>query len=63
MWLTVNLLFQNVQPERFESNPILFGDYMKMGADPSDRLYEELTDVTKVKNLLTDVCVPLLALI
>ena len=35
---------------------------MKMGADPTDRLYEELTDLTKVKNLLTDVrirCVPL----
>ncbi|EDO31800.1 predicted protein [Nematostella vectensis] len=41
-------------PEKFESNPILFGDFMKMGADPADKLYEELTDLKKVKNLLTD---------
>ena len=28
---------------------------MKMGADPSDRIYEELADISKVKNLLADV--------
>jgi len=28
---------------------------MKMGADPADRIYEELADVSKVKSLLTDV--------
>ena len=46
---------QNVEPEKFETNPILFGDFMKMGADASDRIYEEMADITKVKNLLTDV--------
>ena len=46
---------QNVESEKFETNPILFGDFMKMGADPADRIYEELADITKVKNLLTDV--------
>ena len=46
---------QNVESEKFETNPILFGDFMKMGADPADRIYEELADITKVKNLLADV--------
>ena len=46
---------QNVESEKFETTPILFGDFMKMGADPADRIYEELVDITKVKNLLTDV--------
>ncbi|XP_058967936.2 dynein axonemal heavy chain 6 [Pocillopora verrucosa] len=45
---------QNVQAEKFETAPILFGDFMKMGADPSDRIYEELADISKVKNLLAD---------
>ncbi|XP_031561113.1 dynein heavy chain 6, axonemal-like [Actinia tenebrosa] len=27
---------------------------MKMGADPSDKVYEELVDINKVKNLLND---------
>lgn len=44
-----------MEPSTFETNPILFGDFMKMGADPADRIYEELVDVSKVKALLTDV--------
>ena len=44
-----------MQAEKFETAPILFGDFMKMGADPSDRIYEELADISKVKNLLADV--------
>lgn len=44
-----------MEPTTFETNPILFGDFMKMGADPADRIYEELADVSKVKSLLTDV--------
>lgn len=58
-FLSNNLLcsfyHQTVESEKFEASPILFGDFMKMGADPSDRIYEELVDVAKVKNLLTDV--------
>ena len=50
---------QNVQAEKFETAPILFGDFMKMGADPSDRIYEELADISKVKNLLADVSWPI----
>lgn len=47
--------YQNVEAEKFETTPILFGDFMKMGADPADRIYEDLVDITKVKTLLTDV--------
>ena len=49
------LKYQNVEAEKFETSPILFGDFMKMGADPADRIYEELVDISKVKNLLADV--------
>ena len=28
---------------------------MKIGADPSDRMYEELVDVNKLKQVLNDV--------
>ncbi|XP_015770017.1 PREDICTED: dynein heavy chain 6, axonemal-like [Acropora digitifera] len=45
---------QNVEAEKFETTPILFGDFMKMGADPGDRIYEDLVDITKVKTLLAD---------
>ena len=44
-----------MEADKFETNPILFGDFMKMGADPADRIYEELADISKVKSLLTDV--------
>lgn len=44
-----------MEAEKFETSPILFGDFMKMGADPTDRIYEELVDISKVKNLLVDV--------
>jgi hypothetical protein len=44
-----------VDPELFETKPILFGDFMKMGAEPSDRMYEELTDMNKLQNILNDV--------
>ena len=38
-----------------EYKPIIFGDFMKMGADASDRIYEDLTDLNKLKNILNDV--------
>ena len=50
-------IVQNVDPEMFETKPILFGDFMKMGAEPSDRMYEELTDMTKLQIILNDVCI------
>lgn len=41
--------------ETFVTRPIIFGDFMKMGASEQDRMYEELTDMNKVKNILQDV--------
>lgn len=41
--------------EALENKPIIFGDFMKMGADPADRIYEDLTDLNKLKNILNDV--------
>lgn len=41
--------------EKFESSPIIFGDFIKVGADPSDRLYEELADMKKISNVLNEV--------
>ena len=48
-------LSQDVSAEKFEESPIIFGDFMKMGADPADRIYEELTDMKKVFNVLSEV--------
>ncbi|CAL1541921.1 unnamed protein product [Lymnaea stagnalis] len=45
---------ENVEPDSFVTKPILFGDFMKMGAQPSDRMYEELTDMAKVTTILND---------
>lgn len=41
--------------EKFEESPIIFGDYLKMGASQSDRIYEELVDMKKVANILSEV--------
>ncbi|XP_050398729.1 dynein axonemal heavy chain 6 [Patella vulgata] len=42
---------ENIDPESFVTSPILFGDFMKMGANKEDRMYEEL-ELTKVKTVL-----------
>ena len=47
---------QDISAEKFEESPIIFGDYMKMGASQSDRIYEELVDMKKVANILAEVC-------
>lgn len=46
---------QDISAEKFEESPIIFGDYMKMGASQSDRIYEELVDMKKVANILSEV--------
>lgn len=46
-----------MDPESFVSQPIIFGNFMKMAAPSTDRMYEDLTDIAKVKSVLTDVCV------
>jgi len=37
------------------SSPIIFGDYIKLGAAREDRVYEELSNIDKVKTSLGDV--------
>lgn len=46
---------QNIEPEKFVTKPILFGDFLKVGVEKSDRVYEDLTDrMDKVKTVLED---------
>ncbi|CAG5121595.1 unnamed protein product, partial [Candidula unifasciata] len=45
---------ESVDPESFVSHPIIFGDFMKMGTPSTDRMYEDLTDIAKVKSVLND---------
>ena len=46
---------QNVDPDTFVTKPIIFGDFMKMGAEEADRLYEDIVDLNKLRNVLGDV--------
>lgn len=45
---------ETVDPESFVKTPILFGDFMKVGAEKQDRIYEELTNIDKVRTVLHD---------
>ncbi|KAL3884515.1 hypothetical protein ACJMK2_024650, partial [Sinanodonta woodiana] len=45
---------ETVEPDSFATNPIIFGDFMKMGVDRKDRIYEELSDTKKLYNVLQD---------
>ncbi|XP_064645339.1 dynein axonemal heavy chain 6-like [Lineus longissimus] len=45
---------ESIEPESFVTNPIIFGDFIKMGANKEDKLYEELADINKVKSVLVD---------
>ena len=44
-----------IEPASFHKTPIIFGDFIKIGADKADRVYEELSNVPKVKQALGDV--------
>ena len=41
--------------EKFEEVPIIFGDFLKVGAAQSDRMYEELVNMKKVGAVLNEV--------
>ncbi|XP_075140366.1 dynein axonemal heavy chain 6 [Leptodactylus fuscus] len=43
-----------IDPDYFVTNPIIFGDFIKVGADKADRVYEDLTDMEKIKSVLQD---------
>lgn len=44
-----------MESSSFVKHPIIFGDFMKMGAAPQDKMYEELADLDKVSAVLQDV--------
>uniref|UniRef100_UPI00398F6457 dynein axonemal heavy chain 6 isoform X2 n=1 Tax=Pristiophorus japonicus TaxID=55135 RepID=UPI00398F6457 len=43
-----------LEPSYFLSKPIIFGDFLKIGAEKADRLYEDLKNYEKVKSTLRD---------
>ncbi|XP_018654464.1 LOW QUALITY PROTEIN: hypothetical protein Smp_130810 [Schistosoma mansoni] len=45
---------ETIETETFTKHPILFGDFLRPGIPRSERLYEEITDVDKLKSLLMD---------
>jgi len=51
----VFFFYQTLEPETLILSPIIFGDYIKVGAAREDRVYEELSNMDKVKNSLGDV--------
>ncbi|XP_054635035.1 dynein axonemal heavy chain 6 isoform X2 [Dunckerocampus dactyliophorus] len=44
----------NLEPSYFVTEPIIFGDFIKVGAEKEERLYEDLTDLDKIQNVLLD---------
>uniref|UniRef100_A0A3Q3ICB6 AAA+ ATPase domain-containing protein n=1 Tax=Monopterus albus TaxID=43700 RepID=A0A3Q3ICB6_MONAL len=43
-----------LEPSYFVAQPIIFGDFIKVGAEKVDRLYEDLTDMNKIQTVLQD---------
>lgn len=46
---------QQLEGEFFTKTPIIFGDFMKMGADAADRFYEDIVNLEKLQAVLQDV--------
>ncbi|XP_047430741.1 dynein axonemal heavy chain 6 [Mugil cephalus] len=44
----------NLEASYFVTQPIIFGDFIKVGAEKEDRLYEDLTDMNKIQTVLQD---------
>ncbi|XP_051560675.1 dynein axonemal heavy chain 6 [Myxocyprinus asiaticus] len=44
----------NIEPMYFVKQPIIFGDFIKIGADRADRVYEDLTDMEKIRQVLQE---------
>ncbi|XP_029013318.1 dynein axonemal heavy chain 6 isoform X2 [Betta splendens] len=44
----------DLEPSYFLTKPIIFGDFMKVGADKEERQYEDLTDMNKIQAVLQD---------
>ncbi|XP_017317258.1 dynein axonemal heavy chain 6 isoform X2 [Ictalurus punctatus] len=43
-----------LEPSYLTKHPIIFGDFIKVGAEKADRIYEDLTDTEKIRNVLQD---------
>ncbi|PIN96875.1 hypothetical protein AB205_0080160, partial [Aquarana catesbeiana] len=43
-----------IEPEYFVTKPIIFGDFIKVGVDKAERVYEDLTDMEKIRSVLQD---------
>uniref|UniRef100_A0A8C3ADL9 Dynein axonemal heavy chain 6 n=1 Tax=Cyclopterus lumpus TaxID=8103 RepID=A0A8C3ADL9_CYCLU len=43
-----------LEPSYFVTQPIIFGDFIKLGADKEERVYEDLTDMEKIQAVLLD---------
>jgi dynein heavy chain len=52
--LASRLFTIQIEPTTFVQKPIIFGDFMKVGAPKNERLYEEITDMNKIRNILQD---------
>ena len=48
-------MLQSVEPDLFVTKPIIFGDFIKVGAPREDRTYEELNNTDKLSQALQDV--------
>ncbi|XP_075463117.1 dynein axonemal heavy chain 6 isoform X2 [Ascaphus truei] len=44
----------HIDPVYFVTKPIIFGDFMTIGADKADKVYEDLTDMEKIRSVLQD---------
>ncbi|KAM7393703.1 hypothetical protein PAMP_020556 [Pampus punctatissimus] len=44
----------SLEPSYFVTQPIIFGDFIKVGAEREDRLYEDLTDMNRIQAVLQD---------
>ncbi|KAL7841172.1 hypothetical protein SRHO_G00248630 [Serrasalmus rhombeus] len=44
----------SLEPSYFATQPIIFGDFIKVGVDKADRVYEDLMDMEKIRNVLQD---------
>ncbi|VDO08408.1 unnamed protein product [Rodentolepis nana] len=47
-------LGETLEPEVLSKNPLFFGDFMSFGAKRDERVYEEIADMNKLKNIMEE---------
>ncbi|CAH1788942.1 unnamed protein product [Owenia fusiformis] len=45
---------ENIEADSFVKTPILFGDFLKIGAEGDDKVYEEFANIEKLQGVLQD---------